>query len=135
MVLKVFFDGGCRPNPGPIEVAVVARGRMRFFDDVGTGSSNDAEWAALCLALEVAQALGEKDFDLVGDSRGIIEQASGAAVCRRPSARVHLARYQALCVVAAPRRLRWTPRQQNPAGLALARRQNLARHDVVTGFG
>ena len=23
---KIFFDGGCRPNPGPIEVAVVAGG-------------------------------------------------------------------------------------------------------------
>jgi len=128
MTLKVFFDGGCRPNPGRIEVAVVARGQIRFFDDLGTGSSSDAEWLALYLALGVAQASGEPHFDLVGDSRSVIEQASGAAVCRRPPAREHLARYQALCAVAAPLRVRWIPRQQNLAGIALAGRRNLARH-------
>jgi hypothetical protein len=41
--LKVYFDGGCRPNPGVIEVAVVARGATYFFDDLGCGTSSDAE--------------------------------------------------------------------------------------------
>jgi ribonuclease HI len=45
--LKIFFDGGCRPNPGRIEVALVARGMTYFDDDLGCGSSSDAEWIAL----------------------------------------------------------------------------------------
>ena len=133
MVLKVFFDGGCRPNPGRIEVAVVARGQTRFFDDLGVGSSSDAEWLALCLALEIAQALAEPVFDLLGDSRSVIEQASGAAPCRRLSALDHLVRYQAAAATLPPRRLRWIPRQQNLAGVALAGRRNSARQDQVTG--
>lgn len=47
--LKIFFDGGCQPNPGKIEVAVVTRGQSHFFDDLGRGTSSDAEWLALRL--------------------------------------------------------------------------------------
>ena len=124
--LKIFFDGGCRPNPGPIEVAVVVRGRVLFFDDLGKGSSGDAEWLALCCALEVAQELGDVVFDLVGDGRNVIDQASGAAPCRSRSSRDHRARYEAAAARFPPRRLRWMPRQQNLAGIALARRHNNA---------
>jgi ribonuclease HI len=53
--LKVFFDGGCRPNPGRIEAAVVIRGVSYLFDDLGHGSNSDAEWRALICALELTQ--------------------------------------------------------------------------------
>lgn len=122
--LKIFFDGGCRPNPGRIEVAVVAGGQTWFFDDLGEGSSSDAEWLALCLALEVAQSLAEPIFDLVGDSRSVVDQASGAAPCRSISARNHRARYEAAAADLPPRRLRWIGRHQNLAGIALTRRHN-----------
>lgn len=127
--LKIYFDGGCRPNPGPIEVAVVAKGQTRFFDKVGLGSSSDAEWLALCLALEVAHSLDERVFDLVGDSRGVIDQASGSAPCRSASARDHRARYRDAAAILAPRRILWISRQQNHAGIALARRRELSRRD------
>ncbi|WP_114228196.1 MULTISPECIES: ribonuclease HI [Sphingomonas] len=122
--LKVWFDGGCRPNPGRIEVAVVARGAVTFLDDLGEGGSGDAEWLALGEALKVAQGLGVASFDLVGDSRSVIEQASGAAPCRTAAARAHRARFLAACEKQPPRRLRWTPRAQNLAGIALDRRRN-----------
>jgi ribonuclease HI len=120
--LKIYFDGGCRPNPGRIQVAVVARGTTRFFDDLGHGTSSDAEWLALRLALEVAQSLGEPEFDLVGDSREVILQASGSMRPGSPAAAAHLARYEECAAAGRPRRLVWTPRQQNLAGIALARR-------------
>lgn len=122
--LKIFFDGGARPNPGRIEVAVVARGVAYFFDDCGEGSSGEAEWLALCIALELAPSLGGSSFDLVGDSRSIIDQASGAAPCRTPVARRYFARFTAATAAAPPRRLRWTPRHQNLAGIALDRRRS-----------
>jgi ribonuclease HI len=120
--LKVFFDGGCRPNPGRIEVAVVARGVTYFFDDLGEGTSNDAEWLALRAALRVAQSLGEGPFELIGDCANVIDQANGAAKCRSASAVEHVARYAEEAAVAPPARVRWIARSQNLAGIALARR-------------
>lgn len=120
--LKVYFDGGCRPNPGVIEVAVVARGVAHFFDDLGTGTNTDAEWLALQIALQVAQSLGEADFDLIGDSLEVVRLVSGASRPRSDAAAAHLARYQAATEHGRPRRVKWMQRGQNLAGIALARR-------------
>jgi len=122
--LKIFFDGGCRPNPGALEAAVVARGSVYFFDDLGHGTSSDAEWLALRLALRLAQSHGETDFDLVGDSLNVIRQACGSSRPSSPSAADHLAKYQECAAMGRPRRLIWTPRCQNLAGIALAARRN-----------
>jgi len=121
--LKIFFDGGCRPNPGPIEAAVVARGLTHFFDDLGSGTSHDAEWLALRMALEVAQTLGEPEFDLVGDCANVIAQAKGLARCRTQAAADHSAAFREAAAAAPPRRVRWIARAQNLAGIALARRR------------
>lgn len=121
--LKIYFDGGCQPNPGVLEVAVVARGATYFFDDLGCGTSSDAEWIALRLALQLAHTLGEPDFDLIGDSLEVIRQASGSSRCRSIAAAQHLARYEECATQGRPRRLVWTPRRQNLAGIALAGRK------------
>lgn len=126
--LKIFFDGGCRPNPGVIEVAVVARGVTHFFDNLGFGTSHDAEWLALRMALRVAQSLDAPDFELVGDCANVIAQANGLARCRTLAAGDHYAGFQATAAAIPPRRIRWIARTQNLAGIALARRrQNLVR--------
>ena len=123
--LKVYFDGGCRPNPGRIEVAVVLRGVAHFFDDLGSGTSEDAEWLALRTALRVAQSSGESDFDLLGDSAHVIAQANGAATGRGQAAIDHRAAFVEEAASAPPRRIRWIQRNQNLAGIALARRHGL----------
>jgi len=115
--LRIFFDGGCRPNPGRMELAAVARGVTYRRDDVGIGGNEEAEWLALLHAVEIARNLGADDVELRGDSRSVINQASGAAKCRSP----HLAVYRA-AIAAIPRvRLRYVPRSRNLAGIALAR--------------
>lgn len=121
--IKIYFDGGCRPNPGTLEAAVVVRGATYFFDNLGWGTSSDAEWFALRLALQVAQSLGEPDFDLIGDSLEVIRQASGLSRCSSIAAAEHLARYEDFAALSRPRRLIWTPRRQNLAGIALAGRK------------
>ncbi|MFO6430283.1 ribonuclease HI [Erythrobacter sp. W302b] len=118
----MYFEGGCQPNPGAIEVAAVARGTTYFFDDLGCGTSSDAEWMALRQALQVAQSLGEPDFDLIGDSLEVIRQASGMTIPGSNAAAEHLARYEVCAAHGQPRRVKWTPRGQNLAGIALARR-------------
>ena len=122
--LRIFFDGGCRPNPGRIEVAAVARGVAHLRDDLGHGSNTDAEWLALIHALEVAQEMGEPDFELVGDARVVVDQANGLARCRSPALQAHLDRFTALAERMPPARIRWIGRAQNLAGIALA-----ARHE------
>ncbi len=117
--LKLFFDGGCRPNPGPIEVAVVVRGRTFHRADVGIGTNGDAEWLALLYALDVARELEGTDLLLVGDSAMVVTQASGAGKCRTPELR----RYLATFAVEARRftrvRLRHVRRNHNLAGIEL----------------
>ena len=124
--LKIFFDGGCQPNPGKIEVAVVSRGQNQFFDDLGCGTSSDAEWLALRLALTVARTLELPRFELLGDSANVIAQVTGRARCRSEAAALHLSNYLELARAKSPDRIRWLPRNQNLAGIALARRRSLS---------
>ena len=119
--VKVFFDGGCRPDPGTMEIAVVAAGKTIILPDVGLGSSTDAEWLALIHALEVALALGLSDFVLVGDAADIVAKANGVVKCRG-SALHHLERFRALALTGTPPRVRQVRRYQNLAGIALAKR-------------
>lgn len=122
--LPIYFDGGCRPNPGRIEAAVVVRGHVHFFDDLGEGSSSEAEWLALIAAVALARDLGEAVFDLLGDNRHVIEQASALLARRCRPSQPHQERFAALAADWPPRRLRWLPRQQNLAGIALEARHN-----------
>jgi ribonuclease HI len=118
--LKIFFDGGCRPNPGTIEIAVVAGGEARIRRDLGEGTSADAEWLALIEALTIAQGLGAADFVLMGDAANIVAKANGT-MKRRPGDLAHFERFRALASAGASPRVRYIKRSQNLAGIALAR--------------
>lgn len=118
----IFFDGGCRPNPGPMESAVVLRGRALFRDHPGTGDNNEAEWLALLHALDLAIESGAADVLLIGDSTLVIQQASGRWPCRSPQLLPYLERFRTMAPRIAMLKLRQVPRSKNLAGIALARR-------------
>ena len=118
---KIYFDGGCRPNPGAMEIAVVVGGVAAIDRAAGTGSSMDAEWLALIAALRLAQARGLADFVLLGDAAAVVAQANGA-VGARGGAAAHLATFRALIGDGPAPRVRHIKRTQNLAGIALARR-------------
>lgn len=120
-VVKIYFDGGCRPNPGPLSTAVVAGGRTYHQYDLGEGDNNDAEWLALIHAMHVAHALGARDVVLLGDSALVIGQASGAAACRSRRFRHRLEEFRALAASLGRVRIRRIGRSQNLAGIALER--------------
>lgn len=117
---KIFFDGGCRPNPGAMEIAVVVGGVAAVDRDAGTGSSLDAEWLALIAALRLAQAHGLSDFVLLGDAAAVVGQANGM-VTARGNAALHLAAFRALVGDGPAPRVKHVKRAQNLAGIALAR--------------
>ena len=122
MPVKVFFDGGCRPNPGAMELAVVARGQALVRRDLGYGTSFDAEWLALIAALELALTLDTPDVVLLGDAATVIQQANGTMKCRG-AAIGHLAAYRALLPAGVRPRVRYIKREQNLAGIALVGRR------------
>lgn len=119
--LKIFFDGGCRPHPGPIEAAAVARGIVHRIEGLGEGDSLAAEWQALLLATRLAADSGAADVLLLGDSAAVIAQANGR-IPVRPDMAVNLAAYRAITIAIPRLVLRWIPRAQNLAGIALASR-------------
>lgn len=117
---KIYFDGGCRPNPGPMEIAVVTGGVAAIDRDLGVGSSLDAEWLALIAALRLARERGLEDFVLLGDAAAVMAQATGVTRVRGRAAE-HLAAFRALAGDGPPPRVRHVARAQNLAGIALAR--------------
>lgn len=119
--LKIFFDGGCRPNPGRMEIAVVVRGVAHLFYDLGHGTNSDAEWLALIRALELARSLDLSSVELIGDSTEVIRQAN-SAMSTGHAVHGHAATFLSLATKAPPMRIRWIKRQQNLAGIALAAR-------------
>ena len=120
--MKIYFDGGCRPNPGRIEIAIVARGLAHIEHDAGQGTSMDAEWLALIAALRHARALGAGDYVLLGDAKAVIEQATGIVVPRRTNAH-HCDSFHAILAGDDRPRIRYIKRTQNLAGIALARQR------------
>ena len=118
--LKIFFDGGCRPNPGTMEIAVVIGGEVHIERDIGHGTSMDAEWLALIHALCLARTLELNDIVLLGDSAAVVAQANGTAKVRGDSA-IHLQTFQTMIDPAHPPHIRRIKRAQNLAGIALAR--------------
>ena len=117
---KIYFDGGCRPNPGAMEIAVVVGGVAWIDRDLGEGSSLDAEWLALIAALRLAQGRGLGDFVLLGDSAPVVAQAMGIVPARGAAAR-HLAAFRGLAGDGPAPRVRHIGRAQNLAGIALAK--------------
>ena len=93
------------------------RGVTHARDDLGAGSSGDAEWLALLHALEVAAAAQENDILVLGDSASVIDQANGRArlLASPPVAE----RFEALCGKFDRLRFRRIGRNQNLAGIAL----------------
>ena len=119
-----YFDGGCRPNPGPIEIAVVHRGIVHVRSDVGSGDNNEAEWLALRAAVELAAGAGDREVLFVGDSAVVIGQANGQVRCRSVHLQGHLAAYARAIQGFERVRLRLVRRTKNLAGIALDARQH-----------
>lgn len=79
--MKIYFDGGCRPNPGEMKACLVilhnnGKTEPMVLDSLGHGTNNVAEWSALIWAAVVAREQGTGQVTLIGDSQLVINQAS-----------------------------------------------------------
>jgi len=89
--VHVYFDGGSRGNPGPAAVGwvlvtsegIVTEGSER----IGRATNNQAEYAALVRALEIARDLGFDAVEVRGDSELVIKQVRGAWKTNDPDLR------------------------------------------------
>ena len=80
--LVVNVDGGARGNPGPAAIAAVVATPdgepvERTGKAIGPATNNVAEYRALLLGIERAQALGAREVELVGDSELVVKQVKG----------------------------------------------------------
>lgn len=117
--VKLFFDGGSRPLPVGMELAVVVGGRSHVQRGLGPGTSMDAEWLALIEAMHRAHAMGVRDAVPLGDAAAVIAQANGLVRCP-PSCLRHFERFQQMPRPEGRTRIRYVKRSQNLAGIALA---------------
>lgn len=128
--LKIFFDGGWRPDIAWLETAVVAKGVLHHRHRIGSGTSEQAEWLALLDALRVAEEIGAADIILLGDSLSVIERARAAPAGRGERPHPDLLAFRERRARFARLRLRHVPRTQNLAGIALARMRDGAAGPV-----
>jgi ribonuclease HI len=119
--VKLFFDGACRPNPGEMQLAVVAAGKTYHKSGLGYGSSEEAEWLALLHAVEIASTLGLNDVLLLGDSASVINQVSGKTRCGNAELQRHLTLFKEKAERFSRLRTRHIKRTQNLAGIALGK--------------
>jgi ribonuclease HI len=78
----VNVDGGARGNPGPAAIAAVVQDSAGGVleekgEKIGRATNNVAEYRALLLGIERAEALGADEVELVGDSELIVKQVKG----------------------------------------------------------
>jgi ribonuclease HI len=120
----VHVDGGARGNPGPAGVGVVISDPEgneldRANAYVGETTNNVAEYRALLLGIERAQALGARDVEIVNDSELVARQVTGQYKVKKEDLRMLHA--QALQALGAFDRwsIRSVPRLENEVADAL----------------
>jgi ribonuclease HI len=125
--IRILIDGAARGNPGPAGVGVVILGpdgkvAERLHRGIGEATNNVAEYRALLLALERAQALGYTDIEVFSDSELLVRQLQGRyqvkhAVLKElySEAKDHIRTFRHFGI-------RHVPREQNAEADALANR-------------
>lgn len=118
MTHTFYFDGGARPNPGKMHVAVVL-GDEKFVEKLGQGTNNIAEWTAMLWAVQIAQSKGLRDIHLIGDSELIVNQATGKYKVKATELIPFKNAYDEAVGVFDTVKVSWVPRARNPAGWLL----------------
>lgn len=120
-MLKLYFDGGCSPNPGNMEMAVISHDGSvaAHVDNLGWGTNNEAEWWGLINAVSIAIDANQP-VTIYGDSLLVISQAKGEWKCKKDNLKKMLEKYKRVMDGAIyPITLEHVPRDRNLAGVFL----------------
>lgn len=125
-----WFDGSAHPNPGACGAGVVLRApdgrRWEWHQSLGYGSSSEAEYQALILALERALPLVMADacqsLLALGDSRVVLDDVCLESAVSAPSLRLWHQRARDVMALYPELELRWLPRHRNAEADRLSQR-------------
>lgn len=116
--MKIYFDGGCVPNPGLMKSCfVVDDGRKHIFDkqDLGYGTNNIAEWLAMVDVMRYCVDNRIINPEILGDSSLVVNQANGLWKVKKDNLKPYKAEYDSLVSTVKPL-VRYIPRARNLAG-------------------
>src|SRR6056297_1596343 len=120
----VYFDGACRGNPGPASVGYVLVDDGGIVTEggetIGRATNNQAEYAALVKALEVATDYGFDEAHIRGDSELIVKQVRGEWNTNDPELREQRVRVRELLMRFDDWQLEHVPREINDRADQLA---------------
>jgi len=123
IVAKIYFDGGAKPNPGVMEVAVVIKDGTkitRYKENLKTiGTNNLAEWTALVWAAHLAYTNGHMDVEFIGDSQLIVNQALGSFKIKAPEFKPFKDEFTDISKYFDFFSISYVPRSENLAGVFL----------------
>ena len=126
MGMKLYFDGGCSPNPGMMEAAIISDcGAIKLhLDKLGHGTNNEAEWIGMVMAVTTAVDQNGP-VTILGDSKLVISQAEGKWKCNHDHLRKYLDEYKKIVATAKhPITLQHVKRDLNLAGIYIEQIQN-----------
>jgi len=122
--VHVYFDGASRGNPGPAAVGYVLVGDSGIVaeggETIGTATNNQAEYAALLAALEVAVDYGFDEARIRGDSELIVKQIRGEWNTNDPDLREKRVRARELLMDFEDWHIEHVPREINDRADQLA---------------
>ncbi|MFZ4539093.1 ribonuclease HI family protein [Propionivibrio sp.] len=121
-----WFDGAANPNPGSRGIGGLLKGprgeRIEISSAIGSGTSNEAEYAALIAVLDAACEAGIQELTVYGDSQLVIKQVNGEWLINSKSLVPMCQTVLALMADIPNVIIRWIPRAENGEADALSKK-------------
>lgn len=138
---RIYVDGACSHNPGPMAIGVSVCNQMgQEFDSISQllpdpGTSVIAEYEALLAGLEYVIENGYSHVEAFSDSQLIVYQVNGDRDCNAPHLRVRLDRARALIRQLSCFTIRWWQPPKGDKGKDASRPHELAAQALATPAG
>jgi ribonuclease HI len=124
--VEIYCDGASRGNPGPAAAGALLldleSGKVlaQVSERLGTATNNEAEYAALVLALIQAKRLGAQTVSIKADSQLVVRQLIGQYKVKHPEMKRRHAEALALLSGFSGWSASHVPREENSRADALA---------------
>lgn len=114
----IYSDGAARGNPGPAGAGAILQGEdghviVEVCRYLGEMTNNQAEYNALLLALEEAQAIGAENLTIFADSELMVKQIMGEYRVKNEGIKPLFAKAQKLLRGFAGYTIEHVPRDEN----------------------